>query len=897
MNFSRNDRQYDTHTIQIQRKAVDDPSYYYNARSPKIATSRIDTDDTDRNTIILENVNFSRSPMRSPMRSPLRSSSRGVEKRTIFPVEEKAYMMETEPGSISNLTIAMPLRDTTRTAQGSPKQINLQSDYYDFNTRTYVPGSRMNEYNDVLLSKKPSRTEFKDSLERYGTPERTVNHDREGERGRSPIRNYDNSQRFIAAIRSPERTAKPSGDLQQMRSPVRDYENSRKFIESMRSPGRNKEMVYVEEKRYYIQDELAQDDAMFLVLKNAIIHIENNSSFKLLGRYFRKWRKIETNAIILELEAELKKKPKEVVKEIFQEVIKEVEVVRKQIVQVDVIQQVPIIQTKIQYVQKSLANLDVIRPVAAESILKAIMKQRLFSIRSRLNRLPKKNIKEIVLRKIVKYAKGYDAVKMSYFNRWKECSLKMNQNVNKFKKSVLRTTKSFDKKKLNSIFNKWRRLIGDSKTMTNYSQGFDCFQRFVKARAYRRIMPIQSCFGLKKRVIVKMLDCDTRFRTATLKKAIKKWKLYMTWVASSLFKLSILKNLKKSLVTRLKSKRLVKYFTKWRRVTQTMRQYDQLNQAELKMKKMAYKRLEMQIRSINRRYTKESLMKYFNIWKLVTVKSVSVTKFQGFLDLKSIIKKNLVSYAWEVMNYNSRKSRIQRILPKVLRSFDQRLNIVRICWALSKWLRYISFHRQRFQAVVKLVKVMHLRRLIISAEYMNAAFIMKKLQNFSKLVLLRSGFDMIKTGSNRQKTQVKIFAMMRKNLIGNIAFILKRSYRTMRTAELIGMCFKHKDIAKKRYRKELIKRWRFITHINNIAKKKMELMYTKIQDTYMSMASELIENEQEALLNEFENNTDETLDFKDLLKKTSGTELRKKVLFDLETGIVSCENDEKKNKN
>jgi hypothetical protein len=840
-----------------------DQRYYTYARSPKYSNSRIETEDSDKNTIILENFESKRIGSRSPLRSPLRSSSREVQSRTIIPLEERTYRTEMDP-QISNLTITIPRESGTRYAQGSPKQINLQNDYYDYNTRTHVSARAINQYNDVLLSKKSSGTEFRDALERYG---------------------------------SPVRASRPADTLEFQRSPVRDYENSRKFIESLRSPQRNKETVYVEEKRYYIQDELGPDDTIYIVLRNAILHVEKKAKDGRVARCFRRWRKLETDATINYLESELRKKPKEVVREVFQEVVKEVEVVKKEIVTLEVIQQVPLIQTKIHYIEKNLVNLDVVRPVAAENMFKTMMKQRMFSIRSRLGRMPKKNHQEIVLRKLLKYSKGYDVHKMQFFNRWKDNTLKINANQDRFKKSILRSSKGLVKKKLSSFFNKWRRFARSANATNKYSSGFNCFQHFLKQRAYNTIMPLKSRDGIRKRIILELGAYDTKFKHSALKKAINKWKQYMAWCVNNTFKSSILKNLGKSVGRKHTSKALTKWFTRWRRCIQTMRQYEQLNHAEMQMKKMAYKRLGMQVNTLNRRFKKENLIKYFNIWKLATVKVLSVTKFQGFIDFKKIIKRNLVSYAWSIISSNSRKSRINRILPIVLHNFDQRNNIVKLCWAMSKWLRYISFYRKRFKAVVKLVKVLNLRRLIISAEVMNAAFLVKKFQDFSKLVLLKSGFTAIQTCTNRQKLQLKIISMCRKAMVSNFCWILKRTKKTLRLVDAITLCFKHKEIAKRKFKKEIIKRWKFILYINNIAKKKMELMYSKIQDTYMSMASELIENEQEALLNEFEKNEDETLDFKDILKKTSGNELKKKVLFDLDAGIVLCDNETEQTKN
>jgi hypothetical protein len=856
MNF-RNERQYDTQTYQVKRVENEQPSYYSYSRSPKYINSMTETDDSDKNTIIYENFESKRIS-----RSPLRISSREIERRTIIPIEEKAYLAEAEPG-ISNLTITIP-RESTRFAQGSPKNINLPNDYYDYNTRTYVPNRSMNQYNDVLLSKRSSGIDFRDSSERFG---------------------------------SPVRTSRPTNDTDMMRSPLRDYENSRRFIESMRSPGRNKEMVYVEEKRYYIQDELGPDDTIYLVLKNSILHVEKKSKDSMLGRSFRKWKKMVFDATIEFLEKELRKKPREVVKEIFQEVIKEIEVVKKEIVTLEVIQQVPLIQHKIKYIDKNLANLDVVRPVAAENMFKTVMKQRLYSIRSRLNRMPMKNHKETILKRLLRYSKGYDTHKMLFFRKWKECTLKLNDNKERFKKSILRSTKGVDKKKISSFFNKWRRFVNSASAVNKFTNGFNCFQMFVKRKVYDNIMPIGSCDGIKKRVIIELGIFGAKFKLTALRKALNKWKQYMTWIVSHSFKSSIFKNLSSSFNRKHNSKLLVQWFTRWRRLTQTMRQDEQLNQTEMQMKKMAYKRLSMQISSLNRRLKKEGLMKYFSMWKLVTIKVLSVTRFQGFLDMKRIIKKNLVSYAWTIINSNSRKSRINRLMPVVLNNFEQRNNIVKLCWAMSKWLRYISFHRKRFKAVVKLVKVLHLRRLIISAEIIHAAFVMKKFQDFSRLVLLKSGFNSLTTCTDRQKMQLELISMCRKGMISNICSILKRSNKTMKVVEMITMCFKHKEIARKKYKKEIIKRWKFIVYINNFARKKMELMYSKIQDTYMNMASELIENEQDALLNEFEQNEDDTLDFKDILKKTSGNELKKKILFDLESGIVLCEDEDEKKKN
>ena len=64
----------------------------------------------------------------------------------------------------------------------------------------------------------------------------------------------------------------------------------------------------------------------------------------------------------------------------------------------------------------------------------------------------------------------------------------------------------------------------------------------------------------------------------------------------------------------------------------------------------------------------------------------------------------------------------------------------------------------------------------------------------------------------------------------------------------------HKKIAKQRFYRELIRKWRFAAFAKKMAKKKLELMYKNLHASYLQMADEFFgeDNGNPSVIKEFE---------------------------------------------
>ena len=100
-----------------------------------------------------------------------------------------------------------------------------------------------------------------------------------------------------------------------------------------------------------------------------------------------------------------------------------------------------------------------------------------------------------------------------------------------------------------------------------------------------------------------------------------------------------------------------------------------------------------------------------------------------------------------------------------------------------------------------------------------------------------------KYSASRPLYQVKIFQLLRKKFIRTITTTLVEPSRLYRVFYLINMTKMHKNIAKQRFYRELIRKWRFISFTKKMARKKLELMYKNLHSSYLQMADEIFGDE------------------------------------------------------
>jgi hypothetical protein len=81
---------------------------------------------------------------------------------------------------------------------------------------------------------------------------------------------------------------------------------------------------------------------------------------------------------------------------------------------------------------------------------------------------------------------------------------------------------------------------------------------------------------------------------------------------------------------------------------------------------------------------------------------------------------------------------------------------------------------------------------------------------------------------------------------------LKEASKVNQLSYLFKLSIMHKDIAKKHFLREIIRKWKFVSFMKKIAKRKMEAMYKTMHLNYLSMANEVFGDEEHGLIKEFE---------------------------------------------
>ena len=102
---------------------------------------------------------------------------------------------------------------------------------------------------------------------------------------------------------------------------------------------------------------------------------------------------------------------------------------------------------------------------------------------------------------------------------------------------------------------------------------------------------------------------------------------------------------------------------------------------------------------------------------------------------------------------------------------------------------------------------------------------------------------------------IKLFKLLRKKYIRYLCDSLDDPSRMYKMFYLLRLTMLHKKIAWQRYIREMIRKWRFLSFIKKVAKKKLELMYKNLHCSYLQMANEVFGDEDEfnpSVIKEFE---------------------------------------------
>jgi len=101
----------------------------------------------------------------------------------------------------------------------------------------------------------------------------------------------------------------------------------------------------------------------------------------------------------------------------------------------------------------------------------------------------------------------------------------------------------------------------------------------------------------------------------------------------------------------------------------------------------------------------------------------------------------------------------------------------------------------------------------------------------------------------------ELFKLLRRYWVRMVCTSMYGPSRVYKTLYLIKMIMMHKAIAYQRYIRELIRKWRFSAFIQNISRRKLELLYKNLHVSYLQMANEMFGDKGEknaSVVKEFE---------------------------------------------
>ena len=103
--------------------------------------------------------------------------------------------------------------------------------------------------------------------------------------------------------------------------------------------------------------------------------------------------------------------------------------------------------------------------------------------------------------------------------------------------------------------------------------------------------------------------------------------------------------------------------------------------------------------------------------------------------------------------------------------------------------------------------------------------------------------------------KAKLFKLLRRIIIKKLFIQKEEIYRENKLFYLVNITMFNLEMAKSRWIRQIIRKWRFITFMKNMARKKMELMYKNLHVSYLEMVNSIFSDEEKinpSVIKEFE---------------------------------------------
>jgi len=132
-------------------------------------------------------------------------------------------------------------------------------------------------------------------------------------------------------------------------------------------------------------------------------------------------------------------------------------------------------------------------------------------------------------------------------------------------------------------------------------------------------------------------------------------------------------------------------------------------------------------------------------------------------------------------------------------------------------------------------------------------------------------------------SKLKLRKLFKKYTFKKIRQSLRPFITKIRIKKLIITTIEERKIKKNNFLKSIIRKWRFITFVNNLTKKKLELMYKNLHVSYMEMADEVLNSRETLTSKELKQFFDSGYENKISIGSLTEAFLIKELGFDSET--------------
>ena len=217
----------------------------------------------------------------------------------------------------------------------------------------------------------------------------------------------------------------------------------------------------------------------------------------------------------------------------------------------------------------------------------------------------------------------------------------------------------------------------------------------------------------------------------------------------------------------------------------------------------------------------------------------------GFFDVKR-------EYTYSNKIQNENKPYTKKILFKTKKKIQQK-NVQ------DKSKIYLSLT----SILIKLINDLIKKKKNEAFDKIKKRYILEKLFDTLKKYVYRTYYEelferlqiLIDMYENDGPQQARLFKLIRKSIIKKLFIYKEKVYKINKLFYLINLTIFSKELAKNRWIRQVIRKWRFITFMKKMTRKKMQDMYKNMHISYLEMINTIFSDEEKinpSVVKEFE---------------------------------------------